>query len=176
MIDADGELEPDPIYDGEKLCNKCMACVRDCPGNAISSEKTVKVHLAGKELEWGALDCEACSVAFRGAREVNHELTEQESYTSIKGNKNFTPGWWSPFGKKPNNLYKTGQPICGARGCTRACMLQLEKRGVLRNKFKDDFRRRKPWSVDWDSEPQYPDDAIMPDGTRAGNGPDGGSE
>ena len=60
------ELEPDPIYNGPKLCNKCKACVRECPGNAISGEKTVKVTLAGHEVEWGELDCDACDIAFRG--------------------------------------------------------------------------------------------------------------
>jgi hypothetical protein len=28
-------------------------------------------------------------------------------------------------------------------------MISLEKRGVLKNKFKSDFRTKKPWSVDW---------------------------
>ncbi|MBQ8758425.1 MAG: epoxyqueuosine reductase [Clostridia bacterium] len=60
------ELEPDPIYDGPKLCNRCMACVRECPGNAISATKTVKVTLAGHEVEWGELDFDACDIAFRG--------------------------------------------------------------------------------------------------------------
>ena len=40
-------------------------------------------------------------------------------------------------------------------GCVRACMISLEKRGVLENKFKMPFRRRKPWLVDW-SQPEEP--------------------
>jgi hypothetical protein len=58
-------------------------------------------------------------------------------------------GAHSPFYKKPRNLYNTGQAVCGARGCTRACMISLESRGVLENKFETPFRRRKPWTVDW---------------------------
>ena len=140
------ELEPDPIYDGPKLCNKCKACVRECPGQAISGEKTVKVTLAGHEVEWGELDCTACDLAFRGA----HMLKEDEGVgTYLKGREDAKPADYSPFYSKPNNVYKTGQAICGGRGCVRACMVNLEKRGVLENKFKEPFRRRPAWSVDW---------------------------
>ena len=64
------------------------------------------------------------------------------------------PASHSPFYHKPANLYNTGQAVCGAKGCTRACMINLEKRGVLKNKFKKPFRRKPLWSVDWsDYEP-----------------------
>ena len=52
--------------------------------------------------------------------------------------------------------------MCGARGCTRACMISLEARGVLQNKFHQKFRRRKPWSVDWSSEPGQEQRAVEP--------------
>ena len=70
------------------------------------------------------------------------------------------PGDWSPFRHKPPNLYNTGQAVCGARGCTRACMISMEARGVLQNKFKDKFRRRPQWKVDWENPPENPSDTI----------------
>ena len=139
------ELEPDPIYDGPKLCNKCMACVRECPGHAISPVKTVKVTLAGHEVEWGELDCDACDIAFRGG-EI---CADGEKGTYQAGRDDVKPGSHSPFYYKPANLYNTGQAVCGAKGCTRACMISLEKRGVLTNTFKKPFRRKPLWSVDW---------------------------
>ena len=139
------ELEPDPIYNGPKLCNKCKACVRECPGNAISGEKTVKVTLAGHEVEWGELDCDACDIAFRGG-----ELCKDgEKGTYQEGRDDVKPGSHSPFYYKPANLYNTGQAVCGAKGCTRACMISMEKRGILTNKFHKPFRRKPLWSVDW---------------------------
>ena len=36
MVMTEMELEPDPIYDGPPLCNRCMSCVRNCPGQAIN--------------------------------------------------------------------------------------------------------------------------------------------
>ncbi|MEN6644366.1 MAG: hypothetical protein ABFE08_18145 [Armatimonadia bacterium] len=150
IVLTEAELEPTPIYDGPKLCNRCMACVKDCPGNAISTEKTVKVTLAGHDVEWGDLDCEACSIAFRGGELVGEG--EEGDYMGGE-RKDVRPNNISPFYHKPRNLYNTGQAICGGRGCMRACMIQLEKRGVLKNKFHQEFRRRAPWKVDWSEEP-----------------------
>ncbi|MCX7048468.1 MAG: hypothetical protein NTX50_23655 [Candidatus Sumerlaeota bacterium] len=149
IIITEAELEPDPIYDGPPLCNRCMACVRDCPGGALKAKQTVKVAVAGRELEWTDIDCKACDVSFRGAQAVQEDLTGRGSYMDKIWGKWTKPGWWSPFFRKPSNLYNTGQAVCGARGCTRACMVSLEARGVLQNKFHKPFRRAQPWKVDW---------------------------
>ncbi|MDW7655679.1 MAG: hypothetical protein SCM11_00745 [Bacillota bacterium] len=139
------ELEPDPLYDGPPLCNKCMACVRDCPGQCISDTKTIKVTIAGRELEWSDVDMDKCNYSFVGAEKTK----EGETGSYMEGRTNFKPSPYSPFYKKPRNLYNTGQAVCGARGCTRACMISLESRGVLKNKFESQFRTKKPWLVDW---------------------------
>jgi epoxyqueuosine reductase len=152
IIITEAELEPDPIYNGPALCNRCKACVRECPGQAISGTETVKVTLAGHEVEWGALDCKACDIAFRGAKPVT-DSDDRAGYMDSSHGQDFAPSEFSPFYKKPRNLYNTGQAVCGGRGCLRACMINLEARGVLENKFYEKFRRRKPWLVDWATEP-----------------------
>lgn len=155
------ELEPDPIYNGPQLCNKCMACVRECPGNAISATKTVKVTLAGHEVEWGELDCKACDIAFRGG-----QICEEGKGTYMENRNDVMPGPHSPFYSKPKNLYNTGQAVCGAKGCTRACMISLEARGVLKNKFEKPFRRKPLWSVDWSDYKPFkgtPGERVKPD-------------
>jgi len=152
IVITEAELEPDPIYDGPQLCNRCMACVDNCPGNAISRTETVKVTVAGRELEWGKLDCEACGIAFCGGQVVEEEGVEGDYSASIYG-KQITRNDITPFNRKPPNLYNTGQAVCGARGCLRACMVSLESRGLMKNKFHKPFRREKPWTVDWSQEP-----------------------
>lgn len=157
IIITEAELEPDPIYAGPNICDRCMACANACPAGAIKKDKSVKVNLAGHEVEWNDLDCDACDRCFTGAQPTDEEIPKEKQYREPGlGIKNFKPGWWSPFFKKPRNLYNTGQAICGARGCTRACIDHLEKRGKLANKFHRPFRPAgyKPWRVEWEPEAQ----------------------
>jgi len=130
------------------LCNRCMACVKACPGAAMPIDKTVKVKLGGYDVEWTDIDCRKCDIAMRGAEEFDGERSSPYP-PYMAGRENTRPGSWSPFYEKPRNLYNTGQAICGARGCTRACMISMESRGVIKSTFHDKFRRRPQWSVDW---------------------------
>mgnify|MGYP001004934375 CR=1 FL=1 len=154
------DLEPDPLYSGPQLCNKCMACVRACPGNAISKTESVKVTVAGRQLEWGVINCDRCDIYFRGAEEIDDP---EKSGAYIKGSDRFRPNAISPFYSAPPKVYSAGKAVCGAGGCTRACIASLEARDVLTHKFKQKFRRRKPWTVDWsDYEREI---AALPAGT-----------
>jgi ferredoxin len=159
IILTEAELEPDPIYEGPALCNHCMACVENCPGGAIPRDRSVKVTVAGHDLEWADVDMKRCDVCFRGGEPVDEEPAEG-GYSQQMYGKHVRPGWWSPFKTKPRNLYNTGQAVCGARGCTRACMISLESRGVLANKFHQPFRRRPQWTVDWSQPDPEVDDPI----------------
>ena len=148
LVLTDLELEPDPIYSGPELCNGCMACTVNCPGQAIPRDKTVEVELEGKKIKWSDIDCKACDIAFRGGKVV--DAPESKGfYTEAMYGKKITASQYSPFVKKPSNLYNTGQAVCGGRGCVRACMVSMEKRKVLTNKFQKDFRRESPWTIDW---------------------------
>ena len=162
IVLTDVELEPDPIYDGPKLCNRCMACIKACPGQCFNTEKTVKVTLAGHEVEWADIDIDKCNEAFRGGKRSGVE----QDMPYYEGVSDSVPGEWSPFRRKPRNLDNTGQAVCGSRGCTRACMISLERRGVLKNKFENPFRTGKPWKVDWEQ------DAIVVDYTAPYEGKD----
>jgi ferredoxin len=145
MVMTDLELEPDPIMKPGTLCNRCMACVRECPGQAISATETVKIKLGGYEVEWGKLSEWACRDAFVGAEKVADG--EQGDY--MAGSDQYKPSDVSPFYQKPYNIFGTGEAVCCGRGCVRACMINLEQRGVLENKFKQSFRRRPQWTIDW---------------------------
>ncbi|HOM26897.1 MAG TPA: hypothetical protein PKV21_05260, partial [bacterium] len=49
-IITEAELEPDPMYEGEKLCDKCMECVKNCPVDAFRKEvkKINEIEIGGK--------------------------------------------------------------------------------------------------------------------------------
>jgi epoxyqueuosine reductase len=148
IIITEAELEPDPVMKPGTLCNRCMACIKQCPGQCMPVDKTVKVKLAGYDVEWTDIDCTKCDITFRGGEVSDKPLSDDTRYDRY-GKADLKPGWWSPFFKKPRNLYNTGQAVCGARGCTRACMISMEARGALQNTFHRPFRREKPWAVDW---------------------------
>ena len=152
IIITELELEPDPIMEPGTLCNRCMACANQCPGGCIPKDqsKSVKVNLAGKEVEWGDIDVVKCGQTFVGA-EVCSE-GEKGDYLLSEGKDDRKPAWFSPFYKRPKKLYTSGQAICGAMGCTRACMISLEARGLLKNKFHSPFRTEKLWRMDWSEE------------------------
>ena len=148
IIITDMELEPDPIIEPGTLCNRCMACVRECPGGCIPADRTVKANVGGYDLEWADVDMEKCDIIFQGA--IPAEDGEKGDYFSdARRDGQYKPSDITPFHHAPPHLYNSGKAICGAKGCTRACMVSLEKRGVLKNQFVNPFRTEKPWHVDW---------------------------
>ena len=153
IIITELELEPDPIMEPGTLCNRCMACVRECPGGCIPADRTIKENVGGYDLEWADVDMGKCDWVFQGGAQVAEgETGDYFGQKSKAWEGKFKPSDISPFNKAPRNLYNTGKAICGAKGCTRACMISLEKRGLLGNKFQNPFRTTKPWKVDWESE------------------------
>jgi ferredoxin len=139
---TDAPLEPDPLYSGPPLCDRCKLCAKDCTGNAISTTETVQVAVAGRKLEWGKIDYTVCSRYFCGAcADYNPFLVTPED----------EKGFQQPVGQaqryKLSPMYEYGRALEGARGCIRACMMHLEQQGKLKNAFKHPFQRRKPWRL-----------------------------
>ncbi len=122
---TDAELEPDPIYEG-KICDRCMLCAKYCHGNAISKDESVKVTIAGHELEWNKLDPLACEKGIQGG--TNREL--------------------NPFDGEYPRMYGYGRALEGACGCMRACMVHLEERRKIKAQFINKFSSGKQWEID----------------------------
>lgn len=142
-IITDAELEPDPVIAPGTICDRCMCCARDCTGAALPTDKSVKIKLAGYDVEWGDIDYDVCSRYFCGASpEYNPFMTnfpeDQE-------------GFQKPVHEaqryKVGPIYEYGRALEGARGCIRACMMHLEQVGRIENQFKHPFRRRDPWKL-----------------------------
>ncbi len=49
-IITEAELVPDPMYNGERLCDRCMECVKHCPTDAFRKEvkKINKIEIGGR--------------------------------------------------------------------------------------------------------------------------------
>lgn len=155
---TDAPLDPDPIYDGPPLCDRCKACVKDCPGHAISGDETVKVTLAGQEVEWGKLDEWKCFYAYMGGVKDINPFLPRDAFNDIpggeqimRGEKDMSPEEVLEIQKRVRKYYPNvcgyNNAMCGGRGCSRACMVHLEKQNKVANRFKQPFRKRKPWRL-----------------------------
>jgi len=164
FIITDAPLDPDPIFEG-KLCDKCKLCVKDCLSGAISADKTVKVTVAGKELEWNDLDADKCSAVYQAGVPEHSPFMDEEIKAIIekligrdfdpqKLPENYRGDIWRhlrenmPYARNSWESYHHPPCIEGARGCVRACMIHLEETGRIKNLFKNPFRIREPWRYD----------------------------
>ncbi|MBU0477839.1 hypothetical protein KKC91_04645 [bacterium] len=140
-IITDAPLDPDPLFEG-KLCDRCMDCVKACTVGAIPKHKTVRITVAGRELEWGDIDMRKCGVGFcGGSRKANPFMVTPEDKEGFTRDGNKAEKY------KLRPMYVYARALEGAAGCIRACMIHLEKQGKLKNKFKEPFRKRKPWRL-----------------------------
>lgn len=158
FIFTDAELTPDEIYNKDPLCDKCMACVGACPGKCINPHKQVSIELAGHNVEWGELNEWDCFIYYQGANKKSNPFLPQDAFKELEGGdelkngrKHITPKEFDAFSNNisksyPGALYGYNPPKCG--GCLRACFNNMEKKGVLNNKFKNQFRSTKPWQMD----------------------------
>lgn len=159
---TEAELEPDPLIEPGTLCDRCMSCVGDCSGKAISEKESVKIQIEGKTIEWGKLDEYKCSLAFQGTipfdatPENDAKEIEAGYYNYYDNAKPLGPSPYNPFLTPPEPKMGYGRGIEGARGCVRACMIHLEQKGKLQNKFRQNFRRRPAWKL----EPSAPETYV----------------
>lgn len=151
---TEAEIEPDPLVEPGTLCDRCMSCVRECSGKAISTTESVKIKIEDKTIEWGKIDEYKCAIAFQGGTPFNtkpaKDAKEMEDgyYDYYDNSKSQGPNPYNPFITQPPPRHGYGRGIEGARGCVRACMIHLEQQGKLKNKFKTKFRRRPAWALD----------------------------
>jgi len=52
---TDAPLQPDGVYSGDPICDRCMACVTNCNIGAIAEERARTIVIQGRRFEWGAL-------------------------------------------------------------------------------------------------------------------------
>jgi hypothetical protein len=160
FIFTDAELEADPLYDGEPLCRRCMACVRECPGNCLSATESIKVNVGGKICEWGKLDEWKCYAFYtHGGRKFNPfvpkevwdknengdlDIMEKEG---VKADEKTVKKVYLALEKYFPTWVGYNMAKCG--GCIRACVSMLEKKGgCMAGRFKEPLRTGKPWEMD----------------------------
>lgn len=163
FIFTDAELEYDEMYSGEPLCRHCMACVRECPGGCIPTDKSKKVtvKIEDKVMEWADIDMWKCYAFYTHAgryynpfvpKEVfdaneNGDLDLLEHPEEHRGNEQDILKVYSALQKYFPSWVGYNMAKCG--GCIRACVSMLEKKGgCLENRFNEPLRTKKAWRLD----------------------------
>ncbi len=157
---TDAELEYDEMYHGEPLCRRCYACVRECPGQCIPMDRTVRVDLDGKICEWGDIDMWRCYAFYTHAgryynpfvpKEVfdkneNGDLDLLEGKTDVADEQEILKVYTALQKYFPSWV---GYNMAKCGGCIRACVSMLEKKGgCMEGRFRAPLRTGKPWKLD----------------------------
>ena len=159
FIFTDAELEPDPLYDGEPLCRKCMACVRECPGQCISSSESIEVNIGGKICQWGKLDEWKCFAFYtHGGRKFNPFVPKEVWDNNENGDLNVLEGKCEANEEEILKVYRAlekffpswvGYNMAKCGGCIRACVSMLEKKGgCMHGRFEKNLRTKKAWEME----------------------------
>ncbi|OGV85822.1 MAG: hypothetical protein A3K19_33785 [Lentisphaerae bacterium RIFOXYB12_FULL_65_16] len=143
LLLTDAPLDPDPLMPCGTLCDRCMDCVKACTAGAIPKHKTVKITVAGQQVEWADIDMKRCSTGFCGGNPRNNPFAVTDEDKA---------GFAQDVGKaqeyKLKSMYFYARALEGAAGCIRACMIHLESQGKLKNTFTKPFRQGKPWRLE----------------------------
>ncbi|HOX04762.1 MAG TPA: hypothetical protein PK280_00050 [Planctomycetota bacterium] len=172
---TDAELEPDPIPEQGRLCNRCMRCARDCPGGAIprpGERPPVRIEIEGRVFEWGDVHMGRCTLTHHGmnweaspflkkdfpgmrldvrntgmSEEAAYKLTYPAATAEWPASAEFPSSAILPYYHQIKS-HIGYFAICGAKGCIRSCMEGQEKRGCIgQAKFPTPVFPRKPWRL-----------------------------
>lgn len=154
---TDAPLQADPLYEGG-LCDRCQACVRECPVGAISGTEQVKVRVAGRDLEWGKIAEWQCFHGYMGSNKETNPFLPRDAFAGLpdgdailRGEKVLSTEDVLKVQGILRHYYGNASgynsAMCGGRGCLRACMVHLEERGKLSRSFESPFRKRPAWRL-----------------------------
>ena len=158
FVFTDAPLEPDPLYDGPTLCNRCLGCVRHCPGGCLDAKREIRCTVAGRELVWAKLDEWSCFAHYMGAARTVNPFLPPDAYADLPdgtalaaGKKRVSAAEFRDVARKISQAYPApasgyNPPKC--KGCLEACLTSLEARGILSHHFHHRFRRRPAWKLD----------------------------
>ncbi len=172
---TDAKLEADPLIPPGTLCNRCLRCVKDCPGNAIprlGDRPPIRIQIDNTVYEWGDVHMGRCTLTHHGMNweaspflkqdlpglDVQVRESTMSEEAAYKLTYPMASAKWPASPEFPNDAClsfydqiksHTGYyALCGAKGCIRACMDTLEKRHAIDQcDFPTPVFPRPPWQL-----------------------------
>ncbi|MGI6635589.1 MAG: hypothetical protein ACOX7B_10510 [Christensenellales bacterium] len=156
---TNAELEPDPLYDGPKICRNCKACIRECPGGCLDPIERVKAVVGDKVCEWAKLDEWRCFAFYTYPGRYYDPFVPKEVFDKNEdGILDVLEHGKQADGDNVEAIYRAlsgffpthvGYNMAKCGGCIRACVSMLEKPGgCLAGRFENPLRSGKPWRLD----------------------------
>jgi len=133
---TDAELKPDPLLT-DPVCDECGECIRGCPAEAMSSERTVEVRIGNHIFRHGDFDPKKCSPIHQGWDPRYSPFLRKDS------SRENPP----PYYRFLDHRFRH-HSICVGRGCVRACMDHLEKSGRLEKQYRIPMIEGKQWVIE----------------------------
>ncbi len=157
FIITDVELETDPIYSGEKLCDECGKCIAGCPGQAILDEK-ITDNWANTEIKHNKIDQWQCAAYQAGAHTPTNPFATDNLFDKLPNGDKIAHGKIHLTPEQAMEVKNIAQKTYGGVGnfvsclcgksCLRECFIHLEERNILKKKFKTPFRKTRPWHIE----------------------------
>lgn len=132
---TDAVLEPDPLL-ADLICDECGACVRACPAEAMSLERTVEVRIDDRVFCHGAFDPEKCIPVHQGWDPRFSPFLEADSSAENP----------PPYYRFLDRRFRH-RAICVGRGCVRACVDHLEKTGRIEKQYRIPLIESEQWVI-----------------------------
>lgn len=131
-IITDMPLEPDPLPEPRSICDRCMQCVRGCPGAIphMKEGRTVSIQIEDKVYEWADVDMGKCTLMYHGGdprvspfihRDLpgyRFDVTEQEisEETAYKLAWPMSTGRWRKTEEHPSGFIIEGHALLSLWG------------------------------------------------------------
>lgn len=139
---TDAELEGTPLV-VPFLCDDCKACIKACPGHAISKD--------GKRNMW------QCGAYYRGASREKNPFMPADAFEEFEERLKIMSGEAVLDKERAKEVMEQcifyppikqgyASSICG-KACDVACYVHLEEQGKLECSQKNKFRRRPEWRL-----------------------------
>ena len=134
---TDAELVPDPLVEPGTVCDGCGTCRAACPADAIPADRNVELRIEDSVFSHAELDCQKCVPIHQG---WDPRFSPFLQPCSSRDNP---PPYYEFLQRRFRH-----QPICGARGCVRACMHHLEKTGRIEKQYATPMIEGKQWVIE----------------------------